>query len=218
MKRLALLGASGHGKVVADAAIASGWDQLEFFDDRWPALATVGDYPVNGDVQELLEQLDRFDAVFVSIGECRIRWQKQQVLRDAGASVATIVHPNAWVSPSARIGPGTVVMAGAVVQAGAIVGESCIINTGASVDHDCFLGAAVHVAPGARLAGEVEVGDHCWIGLGACIRQGVRMGKDVMVGAGAVVVKDFGDDLTLVGCPARPMNRAGGVDLKGLVC
>lgn len=205
MKRLALLGASGHGKVVADMALATGWQSVQFFDDAWPGLQAIGHWPVIGNTAGLLERLSEFDGVLVSIGNCATRWQKQQALQAAGARLVSVVHPHACVSSLATLGVGSVVMPGAVVNVDAVVGEACIINTGATVDHDCVLGHAVHVSPGAHLSGDVRIGDGSWVGVGAAVRQGIRIGARVMVGAGAVVVKPVPDDHTVVGNPARTM-------------
>ena len=205
MKRLALLGASGHGKVVADAALAAGWQDVVFFDDAWPDMSMNGHWPVAGNTAALLERLHDFNGVLVSIGNCAVRWQKQQMLQAAGAPLVTVVHPHACVSPFARLGVGTVVMAGAVVNVDAVVGESSIINTGATLEHDAILAHAVHISPGANLSGNVVVGACSWIGVGAAVRQGVRIGAGVMVGAGAVVVTAVADGLTVVGSPARVM-------------
>ena len=203
MKRLALLGASGHGKVVADAALAAGWQDVVFFDDAWPGVSLNGHWPVVGNTATLLDRLHEFNGVLVSIGNCAVRWEKQQVLQAAGARLVTVVHPHACVSPFARLGAGTVVMAGAVVNVDAVVGESSIINTGATVNHDAILAHAVHISPGAHLSGNVVVGACSWIGVGAVVRQGSRIGAGVMVGAGAVVVTAVADGLTVIGSPAR---------------
>lgn len=205
---LALLGASGHGKVIADAALAAGWDEIAFFDDRWPALKTNGRWPVVGNTRMLLERASRFDAAVVSIGNCRIRLDKQLELQAAGIPLETVVHPRACVSPFAHIGAGTVVMAGAVVNVDARVGDASIINTGATVDHDCILAEGVHISPGAHLSGDVKVGTRSWVGVGAAVRQGITIGDDVMVGAGAVVVKAVADGATVVGNPAAPLRKA----------
>lgn len=205
MKRLALLGASGHGKVVADAALAAGWQDVVFFDDAWPGVSLNGHWPVVGNTATLLDRLQEFNGVLVSIGNCAVRWEKQQMLQAAGARLVTVVHPHACVSSFARLGVGTVVMAGAVVNVDAVVGESGIINTGATVDHDGMLAHAVHISPGAHLSGNVSVGACSWIGVGAAVRQGTRIGSRVMVGAGAVVVSAVADGLTVVGSPARAM-------------
>nr|WP_202428214.1 acetyltransferase [Malikia spinosa] len=202
-----MLGASGHGKVVADMALEAGWKSVVFFDDFWPRVTFNGRWPVLGDTSALLTRLQEFDGVIVAIGNCAIRWQKQQDLRVVGAHVTTLVHPRSCVSNYATLGPGTVVMAGAVVNADAVIGDACIINTCASVDHDCTLEHGVHISPGSHLSGNVTIGACSWVGVGAAVRQGMHIGANVMVGAGAVVVKPVPDGQTVVGNPARLMPR-----------
>ncbi|CAE6911005.1 UDP-N-acetylbacillosamine N-acetyltransferase [Pseudomonas marincola] len=203
--KLAILGASGHGKVVADTAESCGWQLIEFFDDAWPGLHANGVWPVVGDTAALIRRLADFDEVLVAIGNNRIRHNKILELGEAGANLATLVHPAAMVSRYAAIAEGTVVFAGAVVNADARIGQGGILNTGCSIEHDCVLGSAVHVSPGARLAGGVHVGDFSWIGIGASVRQLVRIGQRVMIGAGSAVVCDIPNDVTVAGVPAKRM-------------
>ena len=205
MNRLAILGASGHGAVVADAALLVGWRSVEFYDDRWPAIPSVGQWPVIGNTAELLRAGTGIDGVIVAIGANIVRLAKQDALRAGGLRVATITHPAAVVSSLADIGIGCVLFAGAVVNAFATVGAAGIINTCATVDHDCVLGDGVHLGPGAHLGGTVRVGRASWIGIGAVVRHGIAIGANVIVGAGAAVVNDVDDDLTVVGVPARPI-------------
>ena len=202
MKRLAILGASGHGKVVADVAELCGWD-VAFFDDAFPDAQRNGAWAIEGRTDELLQQADRFAGVIVAIGHNRTRLAKLMLLRDRGFSIETLVHPQACVSRHAILEPGCVVFAGAVVNAFARVGEGCILNTLCGVDHDSVLGAGVHVSPGACLAGGVTVGEAAWIGIGASVRQLIRIGADVVVGAGAAVVSELPDNVTVMGVPAR---------------
>lgn len=202
--RLAVLGASGHGKVVADTAVQAGWAEVVFFDDSWPELKENGVWPVVGDSSSLLERQSEFDGIVVSIGHNRIRLAKTRELIAAGVRLATIVHPSAVVSSLATVGQGSVILAGAVVQVDAQLGEACIVNTRASVDHDCRLGDGVHICPGASVAGLVQVEEAGWVGIGASVRQLVHIGRDAMVGAGSVVVSDILDGQTVVGNPAKP--------------
>ncbi len=202
MRHLAILGASGHGKVVADAATACGWDAVSLFDDRWPMPA--GHWPIVGTSQHLLERLQEFDGVIVAIGDNATRLRVHRKLAEADARLTSVVHPRACISAHASLGVGSVVMAGAVINVDATLGVACIVNTGATIDHDCRLGDGVHVSPGANLSGNVGVGDMAWIGVGSCAKQGVTIGSLARVAAGAVVVEDVGEGATVMGCPARP--------------
>ena len=204
MKRLAILGASGHGKVVADAAELSGWDSVVFYDDAWPVFNTNGIWPIQGGSRELIKSLRRYDGVVVAIGDNTVRLEKLAELESGNASIAVIVHPSAQVSRYARVSPGTVVFANAAVNAGALLGKGCIINTGSVVEHDCRLADGVHVSPNAALAGGVVVGRASWIGIGAVVKQLVSIGDGVVIGMGAVVTRNMSDELVAIGNPARP--------------
>lgn len=203
--RLAILGASGHGKVVADTALQAGWQEVVFFDDAWPQLTKNGSWPVVGDSRWLIDTVAEFDGVVVGIGNNRIRLAKTRELLAGGAAMPNIVHPNAIVSPMASLGAGCVVFAGAVIQVDSRLGHACIVNSHASVDHDCRLANGVHVCPGTAVAGLVSIGECSWIGIGASIKQLVQVGRDVTVGVGAAVVTDIADGHTVVGVPARPV-------------
>jgi len=218
MPRIAILGASGHGKVIAEIAELNGFDEVVFFDDAWTGAVRPGgeraqdqrsDFPwkVLGNTESLLASLGRFDACLVGIGNNKIRWEKQTLLKQSGARLIQLVHPAATVSKYAVLGAGSVVMANAVINPFVKIGEACIVNTGSTIDHDCLLDHAVHVSPGVNLAGGVQVGFQSWIGIGACVKQSLKIGSGVMVGAGAVVVQDVPDHLTVVGIPARSQSE-----------
>ena len=205
MNRLAILGASGHGKVVADAALASGWKTVCFFDDDWPTVSAIGSWPVVGATPDLIRNHEQFDGAVVAIGANAARLCRQRELVHSGVMLVSIVHPSAVVSPYANVGVGTVICAGAIVGPFARLGEGCIVNSCASVDHDCELADAVHISPGAHLGGGVQVGEASWIGIGAVVIPNRQVGAGVIVGAGAVVVSSVNGPVTVVGVPARPV-------------
>lgn len=205
MKRLAVLGASGHGKVIADMAECCGWEAVVFFDDAWPSLSLNGHWTVEGDSQALVERLSSFAGVIVAIGNNAVRAEKLRWLSDMSAPLVTLVHPSAVISRYAELGIGTVVMPGVVVNVSSRIGDGVILNTGCSIDHDCVIGSHAHISPGARLAGGVQVGEQSWVGIGTAVKQLVKIGQRVTVGAGAVVVTDLPDDITALGVPARPV-------------
>jgi sugar O-acyltransferase (sialic acid O-acetyltransferase NeuD family) len=209
MKVLLILGAGGHAKVVAETAIVSGIaTRVVFLDDccTSPFVSlSAPECDVIGPLALALEPAIRtqFDSAVVAIGASATRLEWIDKLQSLGYNLPSIIHPTAWISSSAQIEPGSVVFAHATVQAQASIGPGTILNTGCSVDHDSQLCHAVHVCPGARLAGGVYVGSRSWIGIGASVIQQVHIGSDVTVGAGAAVVRDLPDGVTAVGVPAR---------------
>ena len=203
--RLAIIGASGHGKVIADAALLSGWSHISFFDDAWPDLKSNGIWNVEGDTKHLLEHLSDYDGVIVGIGSNKIRAEKLSLLHRHHANIVTIIHPQASVSSFAKISEGCVVFAQAIINAFAEVQSGCIINSGAVVEHDSMVGNYCHISPNAVLAGAVNVGHFVWLGASSSVRQCLSIGDFAVVGMGAVVTKNIPSHTTVVGNPAKPL-------------
>ena len=201
-RRLGIIGAGGHGKVVADTAERAGWSKVVFFDPRFgPSEQTHAHWPLLGFPEDA--QTHKCDGYFVAIGNSQARQQWCEWLLDRSLPVASVIDPASTVSQYAMLESGVLVVAGAVVNADAHIAQGVIVNTQAAIDHDCTIGAYSHVCPGATLAGTVAVGEHSWLGIGCQVKQGVRIGSNVTVGAGATVVSDIQDGLTVVGTPAR---------------
>lgn len=206
-RKLAVVGAGGHGKVVADLAAAlDTYGEIVFLDDR--AQGSIDGFPVIGTTLLLENGLspEQFD-IAVAVGNNRIRRQIAGRAAALGFKLPVLIHPLAYVSPSATVGQGSVVMAQAVVQAGSVLKDGVIVNTAATVDHDCLLDAFVHISPGAHLSGNTRIGEESWIGTGACSRQQICIGSGVTAGAGAVIVCDIPDGITVAGNPAKPLPR-----------
>ena len=204
MRTLAILGASGHGRVAADIALQSGWDDIVFFDDNVAGRKNFEHWRFAGDTHTLFDSDGQYTGLFIAIGNSKVRKAKLTELAAYKTPIATLIHPKAVVSPFASIGEGSIVVAGAVINAFAKIGRGCIINTGATVGHDCQLDECVHIAPGANIAGDVKIGQLTWIGIGSAIRQGITVGSNVTLGAGAALVRNAKDGEVLVGVPARP--------------
>ena len=197
MKQLLIIGASGHGKVVADIAHLNGYDRILFFDDN-AELRECGTDPIIGASADI----EKYEGdVIVAIGNSEIRERIQRSLNHRHFPV--LIHPSAVVADTACIGDGTVVMAGAVVNPFAAIGEGCIINTCSSVDHDCEIGNYVHVSVGSHIAGTVIVGDRTWIGIGASVSNNLNICSDCMIGAGALVIRNIEKSGTYFGVPAK---------------
>lgn len=206
MTKCAILGASGHGKVVAELAEMNGYGVIHFFDDNWPAIKTVEHWNIEGDTESLLNRVSEYGLVMVAIGNNHIRLSKLKMLEQSGCTLKSLIHPSASVSRYVKLGPGTVVLANAAINPFVTVGAGCIINTSSSIDHDCVVSNGVHISPGANIAGGVTIAEYSWIGVGVQVKQLVTIGTNSIIGAGATVVHDVADNLTVVGNPARPLS------------
>ncbi|MBR1477394.1 MAG: acetyltransferase [Lachnospiraceae bacterium] len=206
MKRIILIGASGHGKVCAEIASLNGYAKILFLDDN-RELKTCGNYKVVGTTDNLYENIDEQTEFFVSIGNANYRKPIQEKIEKAGGKIATLIHPNAVVSSDVTLGVGSVVMAGAVINAGTKIGKGVIVNTSSSIDHDCNVGDYCHIAVGAHVCGTVNIGEMTWIGAGATISNNLEICQKCTIGAGATVIRDIEDEVTVVGNPAKVIKR-----------
>lgn len=208
MSGLLIVGAGGHGRVVADTALEDGrWDKIAFLDDRYKQMDCNMNWPVLGSLLQAGEYLQDYSDLIVALGDNTLRVTLLRSYMKLGFRLPVLVHPAAFVSRAARLSPGIVVFPRAAVNAGVGIGFGSIINTGAIVDHDCLLGEGVHICPGASLAGEVKVGNYSWVGIGASVIQKVSIGENVFIGAGSVVVKDIGSNAKVLGVPGKVVNQ-----------
>jgi sugar O-acyltransferase (sialic acid O-acetyltransferase NeuD family) len=203
-RELIIIGAGGHGRVVADIAKRMGkYPAINFVDDA--DIKRVANIPVIGTFKDLLSNdnwLKTHD-VFIAIGDYKKRKQLTEQLESLNATIPKLIHPSAVIAEDVAVGHGTAVMANAVINCGSKIGKGVIINTAATVDHDNIIGDYVHISPGSHLAGTVTVSEGTWIGIGATVINNLEITHDCMIGAGAVVVRSLIEPGTYAGVPAR---------------
>lgn len=202
MKRLVIIGTSGHGKVIADIALLAGFDQVDFLDDN-PTVKFVGEYSVLGTSAMAAELALAGCDFFVGIGNAKIREKIQRAIEAVGCNVVTLIHPSAVVAYDAHIGRGTVVMAGAVIESGTVIGQGCIINTSASVGSDNEIDDYTHISVGSTIGNKVCVESKSWVGIGAKVSDEVKICSVAVIGARTNVTEDIIEDGIYVGVPAK---------------
>lgn len=192
-KKLAIIGAGGHGKVVGEIASLNDYKVINFFDDK---KNEIKEFPFNisGSFNYLKEHLNDYDAFFVAIGENKIRFNITEWLKEKNMNIINLTHPKSTVSKFSSLGLGTCVMANAVVNPGTLIKEGVIINTSASIDHDCVIEDFAHVSPNCSLSGNVKIGKLSHLGSGTSVHPGIRIGQNVRTAVGSKVFKNILDD------------------------
>lgn len=206
-----MLGGGGHAKVLIEALRASSAAIAGIVDpDPMLAGATILNVPVLGG-DNIVKRFPPGEILLVNgLGSVGLPVKRQAVFdrfKEDGYRFATVVHPSAIIASDVELEEGAQLMAGVVIQPGCHIGSNTILNTRASVDHDCCIGDHVHVAPGVTLSGGVMVGNVSHIGTAATVIQGIKIGEASIVGAGAVVVNDVTAGATVVGVPAKAVGR-----------
>lgn len=198
MNKLVIIGAGGHGKVIADNAVKNGYSDICFLDDR--AVGTCLGFQIVGSSNDIPRFDDDETDFILGIGNNAVR---KKISESFDVNWVTLIHPSAIIGLGVTVEKGTVIMAGAVVNACSKIGKHCIINSGAVVEHDNVIGDYVHISPRAALGGTVSVGARSHVGIGATVKNNVDICDNCVIGAGAVVVKNICEGGTYVGVPAR---------------
>lgn len=202
-----IYGAGGHAAVVIDALLARGEVPIKCLVDDDPT--KWGQYLLGLPIvspQEIGDKISDY-LIHLALGDNQKRREKAEELEKQGGKFLIVIHPKAIVSPTAQTGEGTFIGGGAVVDPLVRIGKHCIINNGAVVAHHCQIGDFVHIAPNATLGGEVCIGEGTLVGLSATILRGIEIGENCIIGTGAVVIENVPPNTTVVGVPAKPIER-----------
>ena len=203
MRKLIMIGASGHGKVCADVARLNGYENICFLDDN-KNLNECNGFEVVGIGADYKKYVGTSD-FFVAIGNAAIRKRIIEQIEGEGGVIVSLIHPSAVVASDVSIVGASVVMAGVVINSGTRLGKGVIVNTCSSVDHDCVIGDFSHISVGSHLCGTVVIGQNTWVGAGATVLNNLNVCGDCVIGAGAVVVRDITILGTYAGVPAKRM-------------
>ena len=198
-KKIEIIGAGGHAKVVIEIAEILGYEITGIYDQNI-LVKEILNYPVLHEFSDVFPK----EKLFFALGSNLNRKKNAENYKSESFN---LIHPSAIVSKNIVLGSGNVFMAGVVINSSSKIGNHCIINTSASVDHDCEIGDFVHISPQAALAGNVKVLEGAQIGIGACVKQDITIGKWSVIGAGAVVIKDVPDNVIVAGNPAKIIKK-----------
>lgn len=202
-KKVIIIGAGGHAKVIADIIEKSGDQIVGFLDDKIEKnTIIVKGYKVIGDLNNRFPlSIANKDYEFITaIGDNK---KRKEISTSPNLKFYTAIHPSAQIGLDVKIEEGTAIMANVCINSSARIGKHCIINTGAIIEHDNIIENFVHISPNATLGGTVKVGENTHIGIGSVVKNNITICQNCTVGAGAVVVKNIEKEGTYIGVPAR---------------
>jgi sugar O-acyltransferase (sialic acid O-acetyltransferase NeuD family) len=210
VKQIFLIGGGGHGRVVLDALLSSGVNVAGVLDPQLKIGDQLFEVQVRGN-DDFLHRLAPTEASPVNglgANPCVGRRTKLfEELKSRGFSFVAVRHPSAWIGRECVLGEGSQLMAGVVLQNRVRIGDNAVVNTRASVDHDCAIGTHAFVAPGVVLGGNVIVGDSVFIGAGAIVLPGIEIGAATVIGAGSIVVASIPGGWVVAGNPAVKIRK-----------
>tara|TARA_B100000035_G_C21015874_1_gene561798 strand:+ start:741 stop:1358 length:618 start_codon:yes stop_codon:yes gene_type:complete len=189
-RRLAIIGAGGHGKVIGEIALLNKYGVINFFDDK---LDEIENYPfkIVDTINNLNKYINNYDDYFVAIGDNHLRSKKIEWLKKKKFNVVNLLHPQSIISKLSSLGEGTCVMANAVINPGVKIKDGVIINTSASIDHDCIIEDFAHISPNCSLSGSVKIGKFTHLGTGSSVHPGIKVGYKVKIGVGSRIFKNI---------------------------
>lgn len=203
MLKTIITGYSGHAFVVAEAALSSGI-RIKYYSEKEKATLNPYDLEYLGyDGDDNFKGWNGVYQFILGVGDNFTRQKIAERIWKFNKKILTIIHPSSSIAKNTEIGEGIFVARNSSINPLAVIGNFSIINTSCVIEHECIIGKAVHIAPGAILAGNVKVGDRSLIGANAVVKQGVTIGEDVLIGAGAVVIRDILNGEKVVGNPGR---------------
>ncbi len=207
-----IIGASGHGKVIADIfENGNSYFIAGFIDEAKEIQAAHAGYTVLGNETHIPEILLQFPSckLFIAVGDNWVRHSIYERItqNNKDFEFASAVHPNAQIAHDVTIGIGVAIMAGVVINSSTDIGDFAIINTKSSVDHDCSIGKFSSLAPGVILGGDVQVGNYTAISIGAIISHGIAIGNHNVIGAGSLLLENCEDNSILFGVPAKNIRK-----------
>ena len=202
-KKIILIGYSGHGSVVTEAALSSNMN-VKYYAEKKKLSCNPFTLEYLGFERDLLfSGWDNKYSFILGIGDNRLRFKAFNLVKSKGCEVLNVMHKSSSVSKNAILGSGNFIARNASINPLVVIKDCCIVNTGSIIEHECVIESGVHIASGAVLAGNVSIGKNSFVGANSVIKEGVQIGENVIIGAGTVVIKDIDDNKKIVGNPFR---------------
>jgi len=186
------------------------WNLLGFVDDT-PEKSGKNFYghPILGG-HKTIETFDRSTTYFFNnvFGSMAGRKKVSQILDNYECKLTSLISPDADMT-LVEIGQDVAIEQQVAIDTYVLIGDHCCVKRSSSIGHETVLEQFVFIGPGATVCGRVHIHEGAYIGAGSCLINNLEIGRDSIIGAGAVVVKNVPPLVTMVGNPAKIMQKKG---------
>ena len=212
----AVYGASGCGRSLMPVARAqlkrAGIEaEIVFIDDGLNAEAIINSHrAMNYEAFKKITAAKKY--VLIAIANSQVREKIALRLEQDAIALWTVQADNVVLMDEVEIAAGAALSPFVSITSNIKIGKCFHANLYSYVEHDCVIGDYVTFAPGVKCNGNIHIEDHAYIGSGAVIKQGTPdqplvIGKGAVVGMGAVVTKSVPPGVTVIGNPARILEK-----------
>lgn len=208
MKKIVIIGAGGHSKVLIDIIEKEAkYELVGLIDDYFKAGTIVLGYEIIGNMKtfnEVINEQKIYGGV-VAFGDNFKRSVVAGKINSSNPSFCFVncIHPKSTIGKDVNIGAGNVFMAGTIINSGSTIENHCILNTNSSLDHDCKMTNYSSIAPNVTIGGNTDIGEYSAIGIGTNIFHNISIGKNCIIGGGSLVTKDTMDNSVYFGSPCQ---------------
>lgn len=205
-KSILLWGGTGKARIVEAMVKELNIGSIKIIFDAWldtPEFKSEAKFINNVDeLRVVIEECSHYvSCIGGEHGFARVKTSEH--LEKLGLEAISLMHPHAFIDPSTSYLSGLQTMPGSVVHKFCQLGKQVIINTNATVDHECIIGDGAHIMGGAAIAGCVNVQKYATIGTNATVLPHINIGEGAFIGAGAVVTKNIPAYTVWTGNPAK---------------